>query len=32
MFYEHALETTHHQENEMQMQSSVLENGITSVR
>ena len=28
----HLIETTHHQQNEMQKQSSILENGITSVR
>ena len=28
----HLIETTHHQQNEMQKQSSILENGITSAR
>ena len=31
-FYKHALQTTDHQQNEMQKQSSLLENGITFAR
>ena len=32
IFYKHALQTTYHQQNEVQTQSSILENGINSVR